>query len=332
MNLEEDLRATLHERATAPMPPAGDLMTNINIGVRRDVRRRRLAAVGAAVVAVVAALAVPVIVRGDGNASRPAPAASVPPAPAPSEKWPGWLTPSASFSTMVNWVPPNAGPNQIFQLGPNEMLKFSAGDQILTAEVGPLEPEWSEDAAEEHAADVGGQRATVRTTTDFVGAKPGYRFIGVRWRMSGSGLWAQVQSWGTRTESEILRFARGLSRAPGDHKQSSQAPFEFVGVPPVLSGIQYFGGAKVCLAPADQLHRTRGPEGLCVNLHTEPFQPKDATATLTVRGDRAELHMDTGSLTLEQTENRHLSITWDPEKPPISQADLLRFAAGINLR
>jgi hypothetical protein len=327
MNLEDNLRTTLRERATAPMPPTGDLMTKISHGVRRDVRRRRLVAV----VAVVAALSVPMIVRGDGDRSRPLPAASLPPSPAPSATWGGPTTPSASFSMRPGWVPADAGTGEVFRLGLNELLQFERPGRVLSAEVGPLEPEWGEETVEKHTADVAGQPATVRTLTGYDGAKPGDRFIGVRWKTPEVGLWVQVLSWGPLTEDEVLRFARELGRGPGA-VGSGPAPFDFAEVPPGLLDTQHFSPTAVCFAPIEQRRHTRTPDGLCVNLLEEPFEPLDAGAVLTVGGRRAELHLDAGSLTVDLGGNRTLSIRWDTEKMPFTQADVLRFATGITPR
>jgi hypothetical protein len=330
MNLEEDLRTTLHERATAAMPPTGDLLTKINHGVRRDVRRRRLAAGGAAVVAVVAALAVPMIVRGDGDRPhpRPLPAASGPPSPDPRDAWIGPTTPSASFSMRPGWVPSGAGPGEVFQMGPNEALQFASAGRVLYTESGPLEPEWGEEKAEEHTADVGGQKATVRTLDDYDGAEPADRYVGVRWKTPVFGQWIQVSSWGPLAESEVLRFARGLGDGTGA-VSSGPAPFRFSEVPPGLLGTQHLSPTSVCFAPAQEQFRTRTPEGLCVNLLEEPFKPSDADAVLTVGDRRAELHLEAGSMTVDLGAGRTLFIGWDTEKMPFSQADIVRFAAGI---
>ncbi|MEU4619682.1 hypothetical protein AB0G04_06855 [Actinoplanes sp. NPDC023801] len=330
MNLEEDLRATLHERAAAAMPPTNDLMTNINLGVRRDVRRRRLVAGGAAVLAVVTALAVPMIVRGGDVRPRPMPATSLPPSPAPSEEWDGPTTPSASFSLMPGWAPTGLGAGKVLQLGPNELLQFERAGRVLSVEVGPLQPDRGEDTEEEHTADVGGRRATVRTLVGYDGAKRGDRFIGVSWRTPETGLWVQVLSWGPLTEAEVLRFARGLSQRDGA-VASGPALLDFAEVPPGRFVTQFFSRSTVCFAPGGQRYPTRLPEGLCVELLNEPSEPLGAGESLTVRGEKAALDMEGGSMTVDLSADRHLAIRWDTEKLPFSRADILRFATGITL-
>jgi hypothetical protein len=42
--------------------------------------------------------------------------------------------------------------------------------------------------------------------------------------------------------------------------------------------------------------------------------------------------LDAGSLTVDLGSNRTLSIRWDTEKMPFTQADVLRFATGITPR
>ncbi|MEV4280655.1 hypothetical protein [Actinoplanes xinjiangensis] len=324
MTLEEDLRVTLHDRAAAAMPPADDLLTEVTLGVRRDVRRRRLVAGGAAVAVVTAALAVPLLRHDDGR-HQPLPAASG----SLADDWDrGSWSPAPFFSLRPTWVPADLGTRpEVLQLGYNEVLQYEKDGDVLSAETGPQEPDWGAETTGEHSADVGGRTAIVRTADDYDGAGPGDRFIAVRWKLPPSDLWVQVTSFGDHTEAEVLRFARGLDGGTGSVAGTSPAPFTFSAWPPRMT-TQHQSPTQVCLIGRDQ-RQQRQPEGLCILVTEEPFAPGTDGERLTVAGRDAELYLDAGSLTVDLSAGRLLSVTWDPETMPLSRDDVLRFAGGI---
>lgn len=322
MNLEEELRVTLHDRATAAMPP-DDLLNDITTGVRRERRRRRLVAGGAAVVVAATALGVPMMARNDVEPVRPRPL----PAASPSADWTGgpW-TPTPSFSMRPGWLPEDRGAAQVLQLGPNEVLQFEKEGDVLSAEVGPLEPSWEVEATGEHTTDIGGQTATVRTSNNYDGSRPGDRYVAVRWKTPNSGLWVQVLSFGPRAEAEVLRFARELGNGSGA-VSAGPAPFTFAEVPGRMT-TQQQSPEMVCFMPRQQPQQQRQPEGLCVGVLKEPFSRQPEGERLTVAGKEAELFLESGSLNIDLG-GRVLEIYWETAKVPLTKAEVLRFAEGI---
>lgn len=325
MSFEDDLRVTLRDRATAATPPA-DLLTGITTGVRRDRRRRRLVAAGAAVVATVTALAVPLTASGrEPNLPGLLPAA---PVPGPSvQTWTGPWRPTTSFPLRPGWVPGDAGPAQVFQVGPNRRLHYEKDRVWLSTEVGPAVPDWRMPPADEHVAVVGGQPATVRTAENPGGAGAGGRYVAVRWWAPRSGLWTLVSSVGPRTEQEVLRFARELGSVPGD-VPAGPGPFTFARVPPLLT-TQYQTPEAVCLVPRQQRQQKREPEGLCVSVLKASFEQRPDSERLTVGGRAADLHRVDGSLTVDLGDGRVLTVAPDPARVPLSRTELLRFAEGV---
>jgi hypothetical protein len=325
MTLEEDLRVTLHDRAAAAMPPADDLLTEVTLGVRREVRRRRLMAGGAGVVAVVAALTVPWL-RHDDDRPRPLPEAS----PSLADDWDrGPWSPVPFFSLRPTWVPADLGTRpEVLQLGSNELLQYEKDGDVLSAETGFLEPAWEVETTGEHTADVGGQTATVRTSTGYDGAGPGERFVAVRWKMPPLDRWVQVTSFGRHTEAEVLRFARGLDGGSGSVAGTSPAPFTFSAWPSRMA-TQHQSPTQICLVDREHRQQQRQPEGLCVVVTQEPFTPGPDGERLSVAGHDAELHLAAGSLTADLGAGRLLTITWDQATIPMSRDDILRFAGGI---
>ncbi|MEU8656406.1 hypothetical protein [Actinoplanes philippinensis] len=326
MTIEEDLRVTLHERGAAAVPPAGDLLTEVTSGVRRDVRRRRLTAGGAGVAVVVAALAVP-LMRHDADPPRPQPL------PAASPSLPaGWersmFVPAPFFPLRPTWVPADLGTRpEVLQMGPNEVLRYERNGDVLTAEIGSVDPAWDAETTGEYATEVNGVPATVRTAGAYDGAGPGDRYVSVRWRIPEFGAWVQVTSLGRHTEAQVLRFARGLDGGMGSVAGTSPAPFMF-GVMPVRVNTQYQSPDRVCLTDRDATRR-REPEGLCVLVADEPFV--GGGERVTVAGRAASLRLDAGSLTIDLG-GRVLTVTWDRGRFPLSRDEVLAFAGGITYR
>jgi len=193
---------------------------------------------------------------------------------------------------------------------------------------------WESEGDEDHAGTVGGRAATVRTAADADPGSPGDdRYVGVRWRLA-DGRWAQVVSFGPRTEAQVLRFAGELH--PGS-VPGAPAPFTFAEVPPGLT-LQHQDTRSMCLTPRGQPletdeesaeSRTR-PRGLCLYLHEEPFVADDAE-TLSVGGRPAAYRPDVPGFTVDLGAGWILDLTWDVDETPLSRADIIRFVSGVHV-
>ncbi|GGN97562.1 hypothetical protein GCM10010112_90000 [Actinoplanes lobatus] len=326
MSFEDDLRITLRDRASETMPPA-DLLTETIQGVRRDQRRRRWLATGVAVVTAAAVLAVPLVIRnGDGSSS------GVPAAPGPSlpdMSGLGPWEPMPVFDLRPGYVPEGVGPTTLEMMGPNQVLRYEKDTQMLAAEFGPLEPEWEVEATAESSTTIGDRPAIVHTADDYDGAAPGYRYVGVRWK-TGEDKWVQVTSLGPYSEEEVLRFARELGSEPGV-------------VPPALptftfaehiAGMapQYVSPTMVCQVPQEMSGKQQQPEGLCVYVLEEEFEPRPHGERLIIGGKQACLNVDAGIFDIDLDGGRTLRIEWDQRTIPLGRERILRFAAGITYR
>ncbi|MBM2614443.1 hypothetical protein JIG36_02575 [Actinoplanes sp. LDG1-06] len=322
MTLEEELRATLEDRATRPSPHP-DLWENVAAGVWRRRRRQRAAAVGAAALALAAAAAVPPLLAQ--RAHRPPPA---PPAVTPTVDWvvPNW--PRPAFPMHPSWLPPGTGEGEVSLLGPNTHLVYETDSSILSAEVGPLLAYWEVEALGHHTTKVNGRNAEVRTADTYDGAAPGDEYVGVRWRLA-DGRWAQVLSFGKRTESEVLRFARGLTAGS---VEAPPPPFTFETVPPGYTLQQQFEG-YMCVAPAQAAAKDRNSVGVCVLVTSELEPPDTPGEPGTVNGLPATYYSDTRQLTVELAPGRHLQMTWDQgDAALLTREEAFRFAEGIRVQ
>ncbi|GAA0442791.1 hypothetical protein Aca07nite_63760 [Actinoplanes capillaceus] len=326
MSFEDDLRITLRDRASETLPPA-DLLTETYQGVRRNQRRRRWLATGAAVVTAGAILAVPLVIRGDSGSPPHLPVASGPSLPDVADL--GRWQPIATFDLRPGWVPEGVGPATLEVMGPNQVLRYEKDTQMLAAEFGPLEPEWEVEATAESSTTIGDRPAIVHTADDYDGAAPGYRFVAVRWQ-TAEGKWVQVTSLGPYSDGDVLRFARELGNEPGI-------------VPPVLSAFtfadplagmaqQYLGPAMVCVVPREMSGKQRHPEGLCVYVLEEKFEPRPHGERLLIAGRQACLNVDAGIFDTDLGGGRTLRIEWDQRTIPLGRERILRFAAGITYR
>jgi hypothetical protein len=325
MTLEDDLRVALRERAAAnPPDPQPDLLAGVHGGVRRA-HRRRLAMIGAAAVLAVV-VAVPVWLAGERSALPTPPAVpSVPVVPSPSAV--AWEPPRfemPTFPLTPSWEPPGVGPGRVGRFGANLILAYE-GSGVLGVDVGPVPGSWESEGEEDHRSTVNGRAATVRTGSWFDGAKPGERYVGVRWRLT-DGRWVQLISFGPRTEEQVLRFARGLR--PGV-VPAAPAPFSFAEIPPGLT-LQAVHGQNMCFSTRPPAHYG-SLEGLCVSVDTEsPETPPDPSdVLLTVGGRPARFSTDTLRITLGN--HRFLYVRADQETVPLTSDELVRFAGGIRI-
>ncbi|MEU8243550.1 hypothetical protein AB0C07_35305 [Actinoplanes missouriensis] len=335
MSLEDDLRVTLRDHAAETVPQP-DLWHHVSAGVRRDRRRRVALAGGAAAVALAAVASVPVILANRADRAMPAPPATVPTAPTGSPAvdwaWPSWSEPA--FPRKPGWVPPGVGEPSVTVMGANVLLHYERGSSILEAEIGPIVPSWETEGEEDHDADVGGREATVRTASIFDGSQAGEQFVGVRWR-TADGDWAQVLSWGERDEQEVLKFARHLGAGS---VPAGPAPVTLAVVPPGLtlqhqSALPTQGGASLCVAAPETVAAERQPTGLCADVVEEPFEPTEEAGPelLTIGGRPAAFYPEGGRLEVDRGGGKVLAISWDPETLPLTRAEAIRFAEGVQI-
>ncbi|WP_229074664.1 hypothetical protein [Actinoplanes sp. DH11] len=328
MNLEDDLRVTLHDRA-AEAEPQPDLWHEVRTGVHRARRRRVVLAAGTTAVAIAAAVSVPMVLADRSGGSPPIPADSAPAASAPAIDWvwPSW--PEPVFPLRPGWVPGGVGEPEVLVMGANTLLHYENDASIVEVETGPLAPSWETEGTEEHTADVGGREATVRTAPVAPGGPAGQEFVGVRWR-SAAGAWVQVLSWGPRDEAEVLKFARflGAGSVP-----AGPASIEVTAVPAGLT-LQHRSKDNLCVAAPEVVAAEREPEGLCATVVDEDYAPEaEAEPVAVTVGDReASFYADSGRIDVNLGAGRTLNVMWDPETMPLSRTDALRFAEGVTIR
>jgi hypothetical protein len=327
VSVEDDLRVLLREHAGTPAAaPQPDLLASVRTGVRRDRRRRAALAGGSAALALALAAAVPAVLAARDDRAVPLPPATPPASSAPSVDWvfPQWTTPA--FPLRFGWTPPGIGPGEVMIMGANVVLRHENGVRVLEAEVGPMEPSWETEGEEDHAAEVNGRPATVRTAEEYDPSVPGESFVGVRWR-TADGQWAQVLSFGELTESQVLRVARemGPGRVP-----PPASTFRFAAVPPGLT-LQHQSTGTTCLATPAEVARERQPFGLCVNEAEEPLDDDINADRITVGGRAANWYPEGGHLVVDLGGKRRLEVSWDPDALPLTRQEASRFAAGITV-
>ncbi|RSM65436.1 hypothetical protein DMB66_16435 [Actinoplanes sp. ATCC 53533] len=328
--LEDDLRATLREHAAEPaMRP--DLLDEVRGGIRRA-NRRRVAVLGAAAL-LVAAIAVPVAVT-NGRASAPVPLQS-----APADPIAGWERPRVeppTFPLTPGWTPSGVGASRVGRAGPTLLLGYERGPtEHVEVEVGP-EPGswWAEGDGSDRATTVSGRPAKVRAVGADVyqGMNPGEdQYVGIRWQLA-DGRWVQVSSEGHSTESDVLRFARGLRLRT---LPASPVPFTVAAAPAGLV-LQTMTKDYLCLAPPALLADPDGGRGICVvvDAPAEHNRPAPEDERLIVGGRRATLSGNEdgpGSLTVPLDSRRVLTVYVKQEDVPVTREQLIRFAEGITV-
>jgi len=329
MMLEDDLRTTLREHADEPVVRP-DLLDQVRAGIRRD-NRRRVAVLGAAVL-LVAVVAVPVAVT-NGRAPDPVPLQSAPADPA------GWERPRMdppTFPLTPGWTPSGLGASRVGRAGPSVLLTYERGPtEHVEVEVGP-EPGawWAEGDGSDRATTVSGRPAKVRVVGADVyqGMNPGEdQYVGIRWQLA-DGRWVQVGSEGHSTESDVLRFARGLRLRT---VPASPVPFTVATAPAGLV-LQTMTENYLCLAPAALLADRDGGRGVCIVVEPpgEDTKPAPEDERLTVGGRRATLSDNPegpDSLTVPLDSRRVLTVYVKQEDVPLTREQLIRFAEGTTL-
>jgi hypothetical protein len=320
MMLEDDLRATLRERAAEPSVRP-DLLTAVRGGIRRS-NRRWAAALGAAA-ALVAAIAVPVALRES-------------PAPPPPAGPPAWGPPRVApmpFPLTPGVAPAGLGRPFAGQKGPAALLTYEDVTRgVLSVEVGPEPGSWeAEGDGNDRQVMVGGRPATVRTVGAgvFDGARQGDQYVGVRWQLT-DGRWVQVISTGPLGQAEVLQFVRGLRPEP---LPGSPAPFTVAAAPPGLS-LQFLTEGYLCLAPAAALTDQTSGRGICLDVNPGTAEPEPEDERVTVAGRAATMAVsDEGplALTMQLDGRRVLAIDVTREDVPLTREELIRFAAGVTV-
>jgi hypothetical protein len=330
MMLEDDLRTTLREHADEPAVRP-DLLDAVRGGIRRA-NRRRAAVLGAAVL-LVATISVPVVVT---NGRSPAP---VPLQSAPADPTAGWERPRVdppTFPLTPEWVPDGLGAPQVNQGGRSVRLSYERGStEHVEVEVGQ-EPGswWAEGDGSDRATTVSGRPAKVRAVGADVyqGMNPGEdQYVGIRWQLA-DGRWVQVGSEGHSTESDVLRFARGLRLRT---VPASPVPFSVATAPAGLV-LQAMTENYLCLAPAALLADRDGGRGVCVSVDppSEDNRPAPEDERLTVGGRPATLSGNEegpDTLTVPLDSRRVLTVYVKQEDVPVTREQLIRFTEGITV-
>jgi hypothetical protein len=252
------------------------------------------------------------------------------PAPSPSVTLPStvvWEKPRLAMPTFPltpGWLPAGLGARRVDRLGRNVLLMYEDGrGDVLSVEVGPVAGDWEVEGEGDHRSTVGAASATVRTTNSYDGARAGDRYVGVRWKLA-DGQWAQLLSFGPRTESQVLRFARGLHRQT---LPASPAPFRIAEVPHGLT-LGYVSGPSLCLVPPPVTRDTM-QQGLCVRVEAAPPE-KPSGVTVTVAGRTATFTGDS-ELQIDLGQKRVLIVESDRAAIGLTADELVRFAAGITV-
>jgi hypothetical protein len=340
------LRGALRRHAE-DAPAATGLLDAVHDRSRRLVRRRhrRAAAVGAgALVAVVAALVVAVPDRGGQHASTapPSPLATAPASPwssiaPPTVAAPPPATPTSSDAPL-RLVRPGAAPpvfpfrpvvtptgglaDPVVTLVGGELSAyFAAHDGVrgadVTIRVGPGRPAFDEPAdragpVRETAQQVRGHVATLRTVT----IAPANR-LSLYW-LEKPGQWVRVDTDDTLTDAEVVRLADAL--APAALPVST--PLRFDLVPAGMDLDTSTLSAMVFRPPGGSAVTCRLLAAQSLSGATVPVGPYQGTLRRTDSG---------ATLTVARTDRDATLVVQVPARYPVTDAGLIRFAAGVHI-
>jgi hypothetical protein len=334
------LRNALHRHAEEA-PGAGNLLIAVHARSRRLARRRRLTV--AAVAAVSLAVAGPVFAAGARNGAQPAstpdtvpvaspdpasPSPSASPAPGhpPTSGVPFRLVPPAAppvFPFRPDVAPTGGLAPPVVTLAAGELTAYyAAKDPVrgadVTIRVGPRPPSFDAPAdragpVHETAQQVRGHPATLRTVT----VAPANR-LSLYWQET-PGQWVRVDTDDTLTDAEVVRLADALAPAT----VPVVAPFRPDLVP---AGMDLDTSSRSVMA-----FRPHGESAIvrCTLIRAQPL----VGPTVALGGYRATLRRASGAATLTVAiDDRHANLVVQvPARYPVSDADLIRFAAGIHL-
>jgi hypothetical protein len=343
-DLDGLLRSALHRHAEEA-PVAGDLLAAVHQRSRRLARRRRLTAAGVAVV--LATLSVPALaavprdraqpaapahsLSPAASADQPSVPASAPPSPASPQpppadlgvrlQPPAYATPVFPFRPTVTPTGGLAAP-AVTLAGGELVAYYAANDPVAGADVyvrvGPRKPAFTDPA--DHAGAVTETPQTVRghpATLRKVAVAPAAQ-LSLYWP-EAPGQWVRVDSDDTLTDAQLVRLADALAAAT----VPVVTPFRFDLVP---AGMVLDTSTR-----SEMAFRPPGGTGLvdCVLLG-----PRTLTGpTVRAGGHDAVLHR-TGAgvtLTVALEDRGETLVVQVPAQHPISDADLVRFAAGVHV-
>ncbi|AEV85110.1 hypothetical protein ACWT_4086 [Actinoplanes sp. SE50] len=320
MNLEDDLRTTLLDRAERPAPHP-DLLSAVTAGIHRN-RRRRRALAAVAVVAVAAAAGTPLVLRHH-PAPRPGPAATASVTPAR----PVYEAPT--FPLRPGYLPAGIDASYgsvVTQLGPNLRLENSSGDaDVLSIEEGPIRPDPETETPDSTTTVIQDRPASLHVTGHYDGARHGDTYVFVQWQRT-DGTWVTVQSWGPRDSGTVRSIAQHLTG--GARIPAVPTPFSLPFAPPGLI-LQYLGADQMCLATPDKAARERNPTGLCVTMQQGAFDPDGATDTWKVNGRRVAYLPDAASLIIEWGGDTQIEVGWDPQDIPLTHDQVVELSEGL---
>ena len=146
------------------------------------------------------------------------------------------------------------------------------------------------------------------------------------WGCAGSsadGRWAQLLSFGPRTESQVLRVARSLRAQP---LPASPAPFRLAEVPGGLT-LSFASARYLCLSPPP-LTETM-PQGLCVGV--EPAPEERPIGSRVMIAGRPAVFAGDSELQIDLGGKQMLTVTADPEMIDLTADELVRFATGVEV-
>ncbi len=344
-DLDDLVRGTLRQHAE-DAPVAGDLLTAVHRRSRRLARHRRLTV--AAIAVVLAALSVPAALaavprHGAAPAATPHPpsaapspvetsaapptSASPPPAtpqarksdPAVRLEPPAYATPSFPF--WPTYTPTGGLAAPVVSLAAGELLAyFEAYDPVNGADVyirvGPRAPAFTDPAdhagpVQESPKQVRGHPATLRRVV----VSPANR-LSLYWQET-PGQWVRVDTDDTLTDAQVVQLADALAPA----SVPMFTPFHFDVVPA--------GMVLDTSSPSTMAFRPPGAPGvIACTLHG----PQALTGPTVRVGRYNGVLRRTGTgatLTVALDDRGETLVVQVPAAYPISDADLVRFAAGI---
>jgi len=331
MNLDEELRGTLHTHADDAPDGAGMLDAVRTRAGRLDLRRRLGTAGVAAVAAVAVAVGVPYALGAFGR-SKDIPVGggpvvvetttSPPPRASTVALGPPAFTP-VRFPLNPTWIPPGVGraTEGRIQTGLVRLVYEGTTSGIIAMVSDELYPsDWT--PATTTQTTVNGRPATLTT-----GTTEGRSTARITWQLANQK-WVDVSVVGQITAAQLKQYANGLEAQP---KPPTPLPFTLA-LAPVGYQVAYQEISATefhfCLAPADEVNgdsenlvctsRNEAPEA-----HGgEPVQVGDYPG---------EIHRDHSYGLVKLVVYRpgfEFSVTVS-EDGPLNDEDLVRFAAGV---
>lgn len=342
MNLDEELRGTLLARAEEAPEGAGMLDSIRTRARRRDLRTRMALAGGGVALAVALVVGTPFLLSpfrsGDtpagptasGTTDRgPGPTLSQPPPVSPRQSTvalTGTFQPMA-FPLSPEWTPPGVGTPTVGRNEEELRLIYSEQPATLMATIGAqlTPPDWQPVTTE--ATTVGGRGATMTTGRNSEG-KPAVR---ITWRLADQR-WVDLQSGGALSSTQVKRYADNLRSQPF----TVPPPFTLAVVPqgfqvifqeihPELTPDEFY----FCLAPPTAANDNEA--WLCMNRRADSSQSTGGEP-VQVGSHPGEITREDGRIILAVHPPGFDFAVTESGNGPLSEEDLIRFAAGVAKR